>query len=133
LYPLETAVLVGKVLDIDAGVYRYSVPRCALTQVSLGDRRERLIEALGGQEWIATACAVVFTAAAFARTTAKYGERGHRYVFMEAGLAAANLMLQAVALGLASTIVGAFDDDAVAQVAHLAGGNSPVANSDRST
>jgi SagB-type dehydrogenase family enzyme len=126
LYPLETSVLVGKVLGVDAGMYRYSVPRHALTEVSLGDRRQRLIGASGGQEWIATASAVVCIAAVFARTTIKYGERSYRYVFMEAGLAAANLMLQAVALGLASTIVGAFDDDAAARVAHLAAEEIPL-------
>jgi SagB-type dehydrogenase family enzyme len=126
LYPLETSVLVGKVADIDAGVYRYSVPRHAVTQVTRGDRPEQLIGASDGQEWIATASAVVCIAAVFARTTGKYGERGRGYVFMEAGLAAANMMLQAVGLGLATTIVGAFNDDAVARVLHLAAEEIPL-------
>jgi len=64
-------------------------------------------------------------AADFERTTAKYGLRGGRYVYIEAGLAAQGLMLQAVALGLATTLVGAFDDDEVGRVLHLRANEVP--------
>jgi SagB-type dehydrogenase family enzyme len=48
-----------------------------------------------------------------ARTKTNYGGRAERYVFMEAGHAAQNVYLQATALRLGTTIVGAFDDDKV--------------------
>jgi SagB-type dehydrogenase family enzyme len=124
LYPLETSVAVGNVAGVDAGVYRYSVPRHALVPVTLGDQRKQLVEAADDQEWIATASAVVCIAALFARTTD--GDRGRGYVFMEAGLAAASMMLQAVGLGLGATMIGAFNDDAVARVLHLAAGELPL-------
>jgi hypothetical protein len=53
----------------------------------------------------------------FECTTFKYGERGRRFVHLEAehcleaGHSAENVMLQAVALDLATTMVGAFNDD----------------------
>jgi SagB-type dehydrogenase family enzyme len=62
---------------------------------------------------------VVVFAAVYERSTQKYGERGIRYVHMEVGHAAQNLFLQAVALRLATVVVGAFDDDAVARVLQL--------------
>ena len=55
-------------------------------------------------------CPVVVIAAMFRRTSVKYGERGGRYVHIEAGHAAENVCLQAVALGLGTTVVGAFSD-----------------------
>lgn len=46
----------------------------------------------------------------FKKTTDKYGERGFRYVFMEAGHMAQNICLMATELGLGSCCIGAFDD-----------------------
>jgi SagB-type dehydrogenase family enzyme len=69
---------------------------------------------------------VVCIAAAFERTTVKYGTRGRGYVYMEAGQAAESLMLQAAALGLATTMVGAFGDDEVAHLLHLAPNETPL-------
>ncbi len=48
----------------------------------------------------------------------KYGNGGRGYVYIEAGHAAQSLMLQAVALGLASTMVGAFSDEQLSRVLH---------------
>ena len=100
--------------------WRYSPEHHELLLVTAAHTREKLVDAALGQEWIASAPAVVCIAAAFERTTVKYGNRGHGYVYMEAGHAAESLMLQAVALGLATTVVGAFGDDEVKHLLHLA-------------
>ncbi|MGD9030241.1 MAG: nitroreductase family protein, partial [Anaerolineae bacterium] len=63
----------------------------------------------------------------FERSTERYQERGRvRYVPMDLGHAAENLTLQAVALGLVSVSVGAFDDDAVRQVLVLPAREEPM-------
>lgn len=62
---------------------------------------------------------VVITAV-YQRTVWKYGDRGIiRYVPMDAGHAAQNICLQAVALGLGTTTVGAFHDEAVKKLLGL--------------
>jgi nitroreductase len=57
----------------------------------------------------------------------KYGNRGRGYVYMEACHAAAeSLMLQAVALGLATTMVGAFSDHEVSRLLRLGADEIPL-------
>ncbi len=60
------------------------------------------------------------------RTEAKYGERAERYVHLEAGHAAQNLLLQAVALELGAVPIGAFDDDAVQDALGLPDDHRPL-------
>jgi len=55
----------------------------------------------------------------------KYGTRSERYVKIEAGHTAQNLMLQAVSLGLGSVPIGAFHDGQVRQVLGLPAGQEP--------
>ena len=118
LYPLEVYLIAGRVATLPAGIYRYDPRRHQLVPTVSGDRRRELTLAALHQSWIADAPAVVVIAAVFRRTSTKYGGRGERYVHIEAGHAAENVCLQAVALGLGTTIVGAFSD---AEVKRLLG------------
>jgi len=126
LYPLELYVAVGQVSSLPSGVYHYLSGSHELILVAPGHQREKLVDAARGQDWIATAPAVICIAAAFERTTVKYGNRGRGYAYMEAGHAAQCLMLQAVALGLATTMVGAFSDDEVKRLLHLDPNATPL-------
>lgn len=116
LYPLEICVAVRSVEAVPAAIYRYFAESHEIMWAAASCEQERLVHAAGQQEWMSTAPAVICIAAVFARTTAKYGDRGRRYVYIEAGHAAENLMLQAISLGLATTMVGAFSDLEVNQL-----------------
>jgi SagB-type dehydrogenase family enzyme len=126
LFPLELYAVCANVGGLAGGVYRYRPARHDLLLAAAGRQREKLVDAARGQEWIATAPAVICIAAVFERTTAKYGSRGRGYAYMEAGHAAESLMLQAVALGLATAMVGAFGDDEVKRLLHLAANETPL-------
>jgi SagB-type dehydrogenase family enzyme len=106
-YPLECYLVTRE------GVFRYLPAEHALEAVKKRDVRQELGKAALGQSCMSSAPAVVAFTAIPERTTGRYGDRGHRYIYMEAGHAAQNVHLQAVALGLGSVPVGAFDDDAV--------------------
>lgn len=119
LYPLELFVVAGNVQGLATGVYRYQPSLHRLAPLAEGDRRGELVKAAWAQLWVGQAPAIFVIAAVERRTTAKYGPRGVRYVHMEAGHAAQNVLLQAVALGLGGTVVGAFSDGAVKDAAAL--------------
>jgi SagB-type dehydrogenase family enzyme len=108
------------------GVERY-VPRTHSTEQHLtGDVRGKLRDAALGQSFVESAPATFVIAGVFARTERKYGPRAERYVWMEAGHAGQNLLLQAVALGLGSVPVGAFRDAEVAEALGLPRDHAPL-------
>ena len=119
LYPLELYVVAGHIEGLAQGVYHYDPGHHQLMKTSDADLREALTRAALSQEWIKHASAVIVFTADYARTTRKYGKRGKRYVHIEAGHAAQNLFLQSESLGLATVVVGAYNDDEVARVLQL--------------
>jgi SagB-type dehydrogenase family enzyme len=127
LYPLELHLLAGRVDGLPAGRYRYDPVRHGLTPAAAGDRGAAIAAAALGQDWISQAAALVIVTAIEQRTTRKYGPRGTRYVHMEVGHASQNLLLQATALGLVATVVGAFDDDELARLLDLTAEERPLA------
>jgi SagB-type dehydrogenase family enzyme len=110
-YPFEVYAVVNNVKGLDRGIYHYRVLDHAVELVKEGDYRGRIAKAGLGQDMLAQAAVVFALTAVFDRTRFKYGERGYRYVYMEAGHIAQNLALESVSLGLGSVCAGAFYDD----------------------
>ena len=113
LYPLELYVATAEALS------RYRAEDHALEVRFDSDLRQQLYEAGLEQDAIRDAPAVFIVTAVPARTETKYGGRAERYVLLEAGHAAQNLLLEAVALELGAVPIGAFDDDDVARILDL--------------
>jgi SagB-type dehydrogenase family enzyme len=112
-YPFELFIVT------EQGLFHYLLDKHALEKLTDQNLRSALASAAWGQEFIEAAPLTLVFAAEFDRTTRRYGKRGNRYVYMEAGHAAQNVHLQAEALGLGSVAVGAFDDEAVRKVLSL--------------
>ncbi|AEH50334.1 SagB/ThcOx family dehydrogenase [Pseudothermotoga thermarum] len=127
-YPLEIFVVVGKnaVENLEEGFYQYDPFTHSIRLRFQGDIREQLAQAALNQSWVKDAPVVFVIAAVYERTTARYGERGVRYVHIEVGHAAQNLCLQAVALGLGAVTVGAFYDEQVKSILKLDRNLSPL-------
>lgn len=111
LYPYEIYLLVGNVANLERGIYHYSMEDHAIVLVREGDFREELTQAALGQNQVREAAVDFVLVAVVDRIRVKYGERGHRYIFMEAGHISQNLYLQAASLGLGTVVVGAFRDE----------------------
>ena len=110
LYPLEIYAVLPD------GVYHYLPKDHAVIKTHSGDMRKALSDAGLRQEAIQEAACVFVICAVFERTSQKYGDRATRYVYLEAGHAAQNLLLQTVSLGMAGVPIGAMVDQEAQQV-----------------
>jgi SagB-type dehydrogenase family enzyme len=121
LYPLEIYLLTAD------GVFHYDPYRHRLTRTSEIDARPELYQPALHQEPVRAAPAVFVVTALYARTAQRYGDqRGNRYVHLEAGHAAQNLLLQATAMGLGAVPIGAFNDQEVQQALGLLADRQPL-------
>jgi SagB-type dehydrogenase family enzyme len=126
-YPLEIYVAIGEQCivageakqdfqELQAGIYRYEADSHSLSLHTPGDLRPDLARAALDEEFIIGAPVDIVICALYHRTSHRYGKRGERYVHIEVGHVGENIHLQAVALGLSTVEVGAFNDEAVIKV-----------------
>lgn len=124
LYPLEVYAATADGLFRYVPGYvpgRHTVERLRSDDLRLDLRRAALDQAAVGEAPVVLVITVVPE-----RTATRYGEeRAVRFVDLEAGHAAQNVLLQAVALGLAAVPIGAFDDAGIASVLGLDTGEEP--------
>ena len=91
-------------------------------------QKERLARAALGQTFIAEAPVTIVVCANVARTSLRYGRRGEElYCIQDTAAATQNIHLAAYALGYATCWIGAFDEDAVAEVIKAPAGVRPLA------
>jgi SagB-type dehydrogenase family enzyme len=104
-HPLEVLLVTP------TGVHRYHPETREIELTRPADRRGQLAGAALSQDVIGRAPATIVITAVNARTESRFGStRGPRYVLMEAGHVCQNVLLEAVALGLAAVPIGSFDD-----------------------
>jgi SagB-type dehydrogenase family enzyme len=113
LYPIETYVVVNDVQGLVSGLYHYGVRDHSLQLLRAGDLGEEVAHGALEQDMCAFAPVVLIWTAIFARTLWKYGQRGYRYVYLDAGHVGAQLSLAATALGMGSCQIAAMFDDEV--------------------
>lgn len=135
LYPLSMMVSNGNVSGLSQGLFRFDMATETLLQVSDQDVRPALeTTAIGGQPWVGNAaCIITICGNAGAATThfldqPPYGERGLRYLYLEAGAAAQMMLLHAVDLGLGAVLVAGFQDTATAAALDLPAQHIPIAH-----
>lgn len=121
LYPLEIYAAT------EDGLFLYNPRAHSLTQTMVSDPRPAICKAALEQESICEAPLVILITAVYERTAVKYGEtRSPRYVHLEAGHAAQNILLQAVSLGLGAVPIGAFSEELLSDALNLPGEHSPL-------
>ncbi len=121
-HAFETLVLVNRVEGLKNLLYQYMALEHKLGVVSHDNRMaERIIFGCLGQKMIATSAAIFIWVADVKRMTWRYGERGYRYILLDAGHVCQNLYLAAESIGCGACGVGAFDDDIMNETLGLDG------------
>jgi nitroreductase len=91
------------------------------------EHRQALVKASWDQDFLAEAPVVLIFCAHAARSAERYNERGiELYCIQDATIACAFAMLAAKAQGLDTVWVGAFNEAAVSEIAHIPSGLRPV-------
>jgi SagB-type dehydrogenase family enzyme len=125
LYPVEAYVVCGDVDGLSAGLYHFEPVTFSLQPLRDGDWRARLGEAAADPELAAAPATVALTGVPW-RTMWKYGERGYRHLFWDAGAVAANLIEAGAAMGLPVRLIAGFVDEVVAHLLAVTDDQSPA-------
>lgn len=121
LYPLTLRVVNAR------GVWRYESEDHALHHEWPDNRRAAVADASYFQASLRAAPITIVITAEIGITAAKYGRpAAERFVALEAGHAAQNLLLAATALDLAAVPVGAFDEAALRRALDLPAPSTPL-------
>lgn len=121
-HAFETFILVTNVEGLKPGLYRFLALKHALIAVSLGEENiDKVVAACLGQTFIADSAVTFFWAAVSERMTFRYGERGYRYLLLDAGHICQNLYLSAMSLHCGTCAIAAFDDDKLNLIFYLDG------------
>ncbi|HZD01988.1 MAG TPA: SagB family peptide dehydrogenase [Actinomycetes bacterium] len=112
LYPTELYTVCGPLADLPAGVYHFEPAEFALRRLRAGDFRARLAASAAAPAIAGLPLCLVLTGIPW-RTTWKYGQRGYRHLFWDAGAIVANLLALAAAAGWGARVLLGFVDEEV--------------------
>lgn len=121
-HAFETLLLINRVEGVSPGLYRYLASAHHLLTISLdGDLADTLTAACLGQHQISKSAVTFFWVAVVERMTWRYGARGYRYLFLDAGHVCQNLYLAAEPIRCGVCAIGAYDDDELNAALNLDG------------
>lgn len=107
--------------ELSAGVYHYNVRSHVLEYLWPVTANNTKPEQLVRDQWAEQASVHLFFTAVLWRSTNKYGNRGYRYICMEAGAMLQNAYLYAADAGLRVVGYGGTNDDVVENLLRLDG------------
>lgn len=118
-YPIEVYVAVFNAKDFENGVYHYNVLDNSIELMVKGDFQKEMFRNSCDQDCVNACAFQIYFSSVFFRTTEKYGKRGVRYVFLDAGHMGQNLYLISSLIGLGVVAIGGFDDVSINHILRL--------------
>lgn len=108
-YPTEIYFIAKRVEGIPQGIYHYNVSKNKVELIN-ENVADSFISSIFLNEWVNQSPITFILTSVLTRTQLKYGERGLRYSFFEAGHVAQNILLNSTAFGLSACPIGGFID-----------------------
>ena len=121
-HALETYILVNRVEPLRPGLYRYQpLEHTLLIENEDPELRDHITAACLGQKMVeGSAVTFIWTAIPY-RMNWRYGERGFRYLHLDAGHVGQNLYLAAEAVECGACAIGAYDDQEMNRILEVDG------------
>lgn len=111
-YPLEIyAIFFKEISGCKSGIYHYDIRNHALELAVDISFSENEILSCFEEKWLMKANGVICITSVFERIVEKYGNRGYRYILLEAGHSAQNMILAATENNIHMTPVGGVNED----------------------
>lgn len=110
LYPLELFFHSARIEGLDAGLYHYNPTAHCIRFLRYGDESRKISDLLVQSNIAVESSLILYMTAIFERSVFKYGNRGYRFVLLEAGHVGQNLNLVAAAMGLGTVNIGGYFD-----------------------
>jgi len=121
-HPLETYLDIRKVEGIKPGLYYYHpIKHCLVRLDSSSEKATQIFDACMRQGMVETSAVNFILSAVPYRTSWRYGQRGYRYLYLDAGHVGQNIHLAAEAIGAGACMIGAFLDEAMNEALNLDG------------
>lgn len=121
-HAFETYLLINRVEGLEPGLYRYLALEHRLLPVKRDpDFRKVVTGACLDQKFVGESAVVFIWTAVAERMVWQYGERGYRYILIDAGHVCENLYLAAETVECGMCAVAAFDDEALDRALGLDG------------
>ena len=121
-HPFETIILANRIDGLPVGLYQYLAVEHQLAAIDAdATTAEQLVGACYGQAMVKKAAATFIWVADRYRMTWRYGERGIRYLHLDAGHICQNLYLAAESIGAGACAIAAFYDEQVNEILGLDG------------
>ncbi|TGE34936.1 SagB/ThcOx family dehydrogenase [Desulfosporosinus fructosivorans] len=121
-HALETYLLINNVEGIKPGLYRFLALEHGLIGVSLDqDIADKITKACLNQNFVKSSAVTFLWVAVPYRMNWRYGERGYRYLYLDAGHVCQNLYISAESVNCGTCAIAAYSDDELNQLLGLDG------------
>jgi SagB-type dehydrogenase family enzyme len=119
-HALETYLVINRVAGLEPGLYQFLPLEHAVARLANIEAiaRKVSVACLGQAIVVTSAVTIIWTAVPY-RMTWRYGQRGYRYLHLDAGHVCQNLYQAAEALKAGCCAIAAFDDERMADLLKL--------------